>query len=742
MSRKSLIICLSVLAGMVLCVAVGVALLYSGAGEKRAYAQVPDNGQYLLMPAIPTDALVVGCFSSPADVLPKVLSESGFAPAAMSALDASGLKAERAAVSLHYVGKVVPLYVFDAGNSSSASAVASVIGEAADAKGLYSEIFDCSAVETERKIGGHTLVLVSPSKDVVKSSVRHLNAGESVIRIEDFARAASEASGNELLFVANRSAGNIISSSMSRKYGRYADFVRRLADWMVFDLSASDDAKTSFVGRLVSDSDEPDLMSVFEDCGASVSELSQMLPSYTVSAMTLPLKNRTRFIASYQNFLDSKQGLQRKLILRNRLTDSTGIAPEDFCERLEVTEVATAAFVVDGKLRRVNLMKLGSVDESLIFAGTGVQSLKNYSPSVHPYQYESYLASVFGDLFYFEDETFFTYIDGWIVSGGEAAVKEYAAGRALSYNLKEYMANADLADMFADSPAQFKAYLSLTEDRDVLSGIFGKGVCQSLQDMCAGADYSGAVLTFGRNADNASVSVEVFRNEIKRSKAPVAERNTEIEVSRGPFKVKNSGTGRINNFYQRKDNNYLCLQEENGKGIWGVPFSSPICGTAHTIDFYANKKLQILFGSGSRLYLIDRLGRFVNDCSVDLGKEILLGPDVYDFSGKCKYNVMVLHKDNTIEMYNLQGKRPDSWTTITAPETIMGLPERIEVGGKTFWVVRTSIQTLIYPFGGGAPVSSFEDDKKILPTSNVRVLDASSVEVESYDGKKRTLKLR
>lgn len=93
-------------------------------------------------------------------------------------------------------------------------------------------------------------------------------------------------------------------------------------------------------------------------------------------------------------------------------------------------------------------------------------------------------------------------------------------------------------------------------------------------------------------------------------------------------------------------------------------------------------------------------------------------------------------------MYNLQGKRPDSWTTITAPETIMGLPERIEVGGKTFWVVRTSIQTLIYPFGGGAPVSSFEDDKKILPTSNVRVLDASSVEVESYDGKKRTLKLR
>lgn len=742
MSRKSLIICLSVLAGMVLCVAIGVALLYAGTGEKRASAQVPDNGQFLLMPAIPTDAMVVGCFASPADMLPKVFSENGFAQAVASALEASGLKADRAAVSLHYVGKVVPLYVFDAGSSSSESAVASVIKETAKTKGLYSETFDCSSIETDRKIGGHTLVLASPSKDVVKSSVRHLNAGESVVRIEDFAQAASEASGNELLFVANRSAGNIISSSLSKKYGRYADFVRRLSDWMVFDLSASDASKTSLVGRLVSDSDEPDLMSVFEDCGASMSDVSQMLPSYTVSAMTLPLKNRTRFIASYQNFLDSKQGLQRKLILRNRLADSTGVTPEDFCERLEVSEVATAAFVVDGKLQRVNLMKLGSVDESLIFAGTGITSLKNYSPAVHPYQYESYLASVFGDLFYLEGEKYFTYMNGWIVSGGETAVKEYAGGRALSYNLKEYMANADLVDLFADSPAYFKAYLSLTEDQDALSGIFGKGVCKALKEMCAGADYSGAMLTFGKDADNESVSIEIFRNEIKRSKAPVAERNTAIEVSRGPFKVKNSGTGKTNNFYQRKDNNYLCLQEENGKGIWGVPFSAPICGTAHTIDFYANKKLQILFGSGSRLYLIDRLGRFVNDCSVDLGKEILLGPDVYDFSGKCKYNVMVLHKDNSIEMYNLQGKRPDSWTTITAPETIMGLPERIDVGGKTFWVVRTSIQTLIYPFGGGTPVSNFEDDKKILPTSKVRVLDANSVEVESYDGKKRTLKLR
>ena len=127
---------------------------------------------------------------------------------------------------------------------------------------------------------------------------------------------------------------------------------------------------------------------------------------------------------------------------------------------------------------------------------------------------------------------------------------------------------------------------------------------------------------------------------------------------------------------------------------------------------------------------------------VDLGKEILLGPDVYDFSGARKYNALVLHKDNTVEMYNLKGKKPESWKGIAAPETVKSLPERITVGGNDYWVVRTSVQTLIYPFYGGEPAVVLEGDSKIRPDSEVKVLDATSVQVSCYNGKTRTLKLK
>ena len=345
-------------------------------------------------------------------------------------------------------------------------------------------------------------------------------------------------------------------------------------------------------------------------------------------------------------------------------------------------------------------------------------------------------------MFSLKNEGYFTYMNGWIVSGSEAAVRESAGGRALSYNLKEYMANADLQDMLSDGPASFKAYLSLTEDADVLENFAHKTVMQRFASLYEGVDYSGIVLTVGRNSEVNQLSVDMFRNEIKRSKAPVAERNTEIVVSRGPFKVKNSLTGKMNTFYQNAQKS-LCLRDENGKDLWGVPFGKPLCGTAQNVDYYANGKLQIIFGSGSKIYVIDRLGRFVTGFPVDLGKEILVGPDVYDFNGTKAYNIMVLHKDNTIEMYNLKGRKPSSWKTIIAPETIKGLPEPVKVGGNTFWVVRTSIQTLIYPFSGGSALTSFKGDQMIRPDSEVKPLeDKVSVSVSCYDGQTRTVKLK
>ena len=249
------------------------------------------------------------------------------------------------------------------------------------------------------------------------------------------------------------------------------------------------------------------------------------------------------------------------------------------------------------------------------------------------------------------------------------------------------------------------------------------------------------VMTSYRKRGKIATDIFAYNLAMERVKAPEFERDTVVVIPDGPFRVKNSGTGRMNLFYQNSSG-AICLKEEDGKGIWGVPFGKPLCGTAQTVDYYANGKLQILFGSGSSVYLIDRLGRFVTGFPIDLGKEILLGPDVYDFNGAKAYNIMVLHKDRTIEMYNLKGQKPASWKGIALQETVKGLPERVEVGGRTYWIVRTSKQTLIYPFTGGEPLTAFTGQQMIMPDSSVDVVDEASVQVQCYDGKARIVKVK
>ena len=186
------------------------------------------------------------------------------------------------------------------------------------------------------------------------------------------------------------------------------------------------------------------------------------------------------------------------------------------------------------------------------------------------------------------------------------------------------------------------------------------------------------------------------------AQAPAAAERTEnpkVVVPAGPFKVKNCATGLMNSLCQAADNS-LTLTDQKGVELWTVPFDGPLCGMVGTVDYFANGKLQFLMVSGDRLFLIDRLGREVEGFPAALAKPVLLGPAVYDFTGIRKYNIMVLNTDNTIDMYNLKGRRPDNWHSISLPETILGLPEYSEKEGKSFWTVRTASGAYLYDFYG------------------------------------------
>ena len=709
MSRKSLIFCLSILAVLIVGTGVAVAFLYSGTGsgsDVKKTAKVASQSRYQLLSAVPSDAVLVACFSKEGQLKAPVT------------------------VSMHYSGKLLPLYVYDAGKPSDVPSE--------EAQKLMDELKG-RGLNPKFATGARSMVVASESETLVQSALRHLGKSMSVMDAPGFEVASRIAAGDDVLFVSNVHASYLLPAVFTRKYSTYSNFVSRLSDWTVFDISRSDKS-FSLDGSVVYDGEASQFMTVLEKSAPSVSSLSEILPSYTVFAASLPLGNVDGYVAAYKAFLDSRQALQKNNASQKALAEKTGVSPYDLMIASGVKEVATASFMAGGKLARVNLIKTGKDLPEVVLNALETASRKDYVPSVHQNPFTGYVASLFGNLFALEDETHFTWVGGWLVSGSAEAVEEYVSGRALEYTLGQYMADASQPDLLARKKVSFVSYLSLTEDHKALDNTFKTSFLEMISPIYEGAEYCPMVFSVAPGKETPVLSMEMKKFQLTKTKAPTFERDTVVVVPKGPFEVKNSGTGKMNSFYQNSHLS-LCLSE-NGKDLWGVPFKEPICGTAQNVDYFANGKLQVIFGAGSSIYVIDRLGRYVSGFPVNLGKEILIGPDVYDFNGSKKYNIMVLHKDNTVEMYNLKGQKPASWKGIKANETIKSLPEKISVGGSTFWGVRTSLQTLIFPFYGGEPLTVFTGNQMIRPDSAVKVVDDTTVEVSCYDGKTRTVKLK
>jgi hypothetical protein len=632
------------------------------------------------------------------------------------------------AISLHYSGSLTPLYVFDVGPASdSVPDDAAALIEFASQKGFHAEYVNCAQYDSGTSLSARSLVLISKTKTQISLSKSHLKEGRSVMDAEGFVAAAQDAPVN-VIFIPFKHAKQLLKNSS------YSSFLRSFSDWAAVEVG-----KGASVTCVQTYAKSSDFMSVLAHDAPSVSALSSMLPSYTLFALTLPMGNADKYLSAYSEYLESERKGKENQELQNDLKKKTGVAPRKLVERLGVTEVASASFLSGDKLERVNLVKTAKAD-TVLLRGTGDNSLGG-SPKVRPYAFAGHIASVFGKYFRLADESYFTYIDGWLITGSRRAVQEYASGLALEYPLKTYMADAGQGDLLAERVSSSVIYANIPKGSKYISSALNKEM-QNLHDRLKGdAEYSPIVISVFDKGGKMHTDLSIFHLSHNRSRAPKYERDTLVTVPSGPFKVINSGTGKTNLFYQQK-NGAICLQEENGKGLWGVPFNQTICGTAHNIDYYANGNKQILFGAGSSLYLIDRQGRFVSGFPYDLGKEILLGPDVYDFNGVNAYNVLVLHKDNTIEMYNLKGKKPDSWLGIAPDETIKSLPERIIVGGKTFWAVRTSRQILIYSFYGGKPLNAFSGDRMFLTTADIKVNNSTTIEAECYDGKVRSLQVK
>lgn len=761
MNKKTLIFLIVVLAVLAVGIGIAVAKLFS---EPKADGELAEEAvvrAYPLLPAVPADAVSLLCtdrlykavetLSDSTKVLGALFRGTGnnasfgrFTDSLAAMGGAMPLGRTEAVLSLHNRGDLMPLLIVEAGNLSDngLSPQALSLKAAAESEGLYTEVLNCTEKAGDSSpLKGKNLLLISPSDNLLTSVLRHVEGRTSVMDKPGFNKAASMAGGEDAIFIANSYLSKQFQSFLMPGYASTSSFFAEISDWIAIAIRESGAERFEGSGYASFGTDPSYFLNVFSASQPGEVKAAEKLPPYTVFAVSLPIGNIKTYIDDYKKYRDAASHLDKYEAANKQFRDSVGVSAEQWAQRLDIKELVKASFRAEDGLESILLIRIGKEDAELILKGTGADALRQYKQKISPYPYAGFTDLIFGKLFGIPEESSSAYNEGWIAVGSEKALEDYIAGMADGKNLAAFLADNGLQSRIPGGDTQFFTYFSVSEFPPLLDRIFRPALAKSFRKTLNGVSFEPLTFSITKKDELMSSSLKVDRIAVPKTGATVVERDTSVVIPEGPFPVKNSSTGKTNYLSQQKTNGYIILSDENHKNVWGIPFDGRLCGNVETIDFYANGRLQFLFCSGSSLYILDRLGRFVKPSPIGLGKEVLLGPKVVDITGENGYRALVVHKDNTIAMYNLHGQRPKEWKDIKADGVVKALPELLDVKGKKYWLVRTSMDANIYGFWGGEARTKLSGSKAIRPDSKIEINEKGTVSATSFDGKVRNIKL-
>ena len=584
----------------------------------------------------------------------------------------------------------------------------------------------------------NNLLLASSSSYVLESAIRHLENSTSILDKQEFEKLLRKNGMASSLYINHNQIGKFFSGVVERGFLGYSDFVMKFASWSCFRLDAQP-GKLKLDGVMENFSDEWRFTNVFASQSVKKSFMGRILPASTLFAVSIPVSNIQGYLKSHNLYLEMQKRVGTFAYKQKVAQGESSVAPREWVDSLAIEELTSAYCKFGEKCEWITVIR----EKSQFGINNVISSVVDRDKDcvVVPFAYKGYLASVFGDIFSHCNEEYSCKVGSWTILGPKNVLEEFANGNVTFFTLEDYMDQTPAkGDLSFESSLKLVANVKEAGDsimqvlKPYYRGCFEKQMQRNNFEFFTADVFYAEGLPHFRGNFYASVLEKLPKAPERADGEEMAfEIDSTVAVPQGPFEVRDA-TKKSEAYLEQLPNMRLRYMDANKKGVWAIPFETPICGYVEQIDLYANGRLQMLFASGDKLYLLDRLGRFVNGYPAKLPKKVVLGPKLLKNVNGIRYSVLVLNDDNTVSWRDVSGKAIQGFSDIVAPEFIKELPEFLKLGGNRYWVLRAPSQLLLYTIDGKR-VEMLDKKKKIDRTSDVTLMEDGTLKVKCTDGK-------
>jgi hypothetical protein len=130
--------------------------------------------------------------------------------------------------------------------------------------------------------------------------------------------------------------------------------------------------------------------------------------------------------------------------------------------------------------------------------------------------------------------------------------------------------------------------------------------------------------------------------------------------------------------------NYLYLISNQGVVHWKKKLSGSIMGRVNQVDLYKNGRLQMVFSTENRVYVLDRLGKDIGPFPLKFKDKITQAVSVFDYDKNKNYRFLVT-QGKSLLAYDGKGKRVKGFSYNPDAE-ITNAPQHIRYNGKDYIV--------------------------------------------------------
>ncbi len=502
-------------------------------------------------------------------------------------------------------------------------------------------------------------------------------------------------------------------------------FWKHVARWGVVDFDVKTDG-LRLNGFLTDEGSDESFVSVFDGVGVRRSQLPEVLPSNTRFLLSYNFANGAVFTRNFSQFLSHSEDAPALKTLEQRYKQANGTSfMDDF---MGMTEGELALAFTDhnpsetGEGHYLVIRTIGQdrsrevMNKMQKYFGVAVSPVSYYQVDeatrfpIYRGITSNLSRGVLGHLFPEVPMGYFAFYRNYLIFANSIkSLEAFLYDNALKRTLNSHAYYSAFTENFS-----FQENLFMFAEIPHLYSFLGEHLNKSvfhpteIQNKALGNFYGlGVQLSTASDLKYATIYLSHAPHRDKEPRT-IWQSRLDSAVSIKPVLVYNHDSGDKEIMVQ--DNaNHLYLMNNLGRVLWKKTLDGPIISEIYQIDYYRNNKLQYLFNTRNKLYLLDRNGNHVAKYPFPLASPATNGLSVFDYDNSRNYRIFLALSDRRVYLFDKTGNRVPGWEIPQTEGTVTQPVQFFRTSGRDYIVFSDQYRNYLLDRRGAQRVEPQKD---------------------------------